>query len=346
MREPPPAASAAATEPGGRPGPVLGIDVGGTKVAAARVEGDAALDAIERPTDLASSAALLDGIEGAVAELVAVTGPPAAIGIGLPSQVEFATGRVLASVNIPLEGVALREELGVRLGAPVFADNDANCAALAESRLGGPEPVANLVMLTLGTGVGGGVVIGGRTFRGASGLGAELGHVVVDENGPPCPGRCPSRGCLESLCSGNALERDAAELGGARPDTLLGRIVADRGSVDGREVVDAARDGDAYAAELLERLGVHLGAGLAGLINAFEPERVAIGGGLSRAADLFLAAARREAGARALPVIFERVSISVARAGSLAGVIGAGLLAACELERERLEERPVTGRGR
>ena len=127
----------------------------------------------------------------------------------MPSQIEYATGTVETSVNIPLTGVPLREELGRRFGVPVFVDNDANCAALAEAHILGED---NLVMLTLGTGVGGGVVIGGMTFRGAHGLGAELGHMTLNPDGPPCPGNCPNRGCIEAYCSGQALERDATEL--------------------------------------------------------------------------------------------------------------------------------------
>lgn len=311
--------------------PVIGVDVGGTKVAVAHVDDGDASGGFEQPTDVSSTEGLLAGVEAAVEKLSASTGRPAAVGVGVPSQIEYASGRVVSSINIPLEGVALREELARRLGAPVFVDNDANCAALAESRVAEGGPVRNLVMLTLGTGVGGGIVIDGRIFRGAAGLGAELGHVVVNEDGPECPGRCPSRGCLEAYCSGQALGRDATEAGGARPDTPLGRAVAERGVAGGRDAVAAARAGDQHAARLLERLGTHLGVGIAGIVNTFEPEAVVVGGGLAEAGDLFMDAARCEASARALPAIFERVTVSLAQAGPEAGVIGAGLLAAQEL---------------
>lgn len=314
-------------------GPVVGIDVGGTKVAVAEVAGGEARHGVERPTDLSSAEGLLAGIEGAMREIAAEIGPPAAVGVGVPSQIEAGSGTVLSSVNIPLEGVPLREELGRRLGAPVYVDNDANCAALAEAQWAPERPARHLVMLTLGTGVGGGVVSDGRIFRGASGLGAELGHIVIDENGPECPGRCPSRGCLEAYCSGTALEREATAVGRDWPETMLGRAVAERGVATGRDAVEAARGGDRHALRLFEQLGTRLGVGIAGIVNAFEPEEVVIGGGLSAAGDLFLDAARREAGDRALRRISERVSISLARAGPAAGVIGAGMLAAQELER-------------
>jgi glucokinase len=301
---------------------VIGVDVGGTKVAAARIAGTEVLEPVVHPTDLSGSDALLSGIEAAIHEVAAATGDPEAVGIGMPSQIDFATGTIVSSVNIPFEGVALGEELGGRLGVPVYLDNDANCAALAEAQFIGDHPAQHLVMLTLGTGVGGGVVTGGRIFRGASGLGAELGHTVIDADGPECPGSCPNRGCLEALCSGTALEREATALG-------------DGERVKGKQVVAAAREGDAVALELLRELGRWLGIGISNFVNVFEPDHFVIGGGLSAASDLFLEEAVGEARARALPALFGRVEISVARAGNDAGVIGAGLLAAQELELNR-----------
>ena len=316
------------------PGPVLGIDVGGTKIAVGEIDGGGVRRALERPTDTSGTGALLAGVEAAAEEFLGQGGRPAAIGVGVPSQVDFATGTVVESSNIPLAGVALRDELAGRLGAPIVVDNDANCAALAEAQAAPEQPVArHLVMLTLGTGVGGGVVIDGRIFRGSSGLGAELGHMVIDQHGPECPGRCPNRGCLEAFCSGTALGREATDLGHEQPDTALGRVVAERGRASGRDAVAAAREGDAAALALLESLGTRLGVGIASLVNAFEPQRIVVGGGLSAAGDLFMEAAEHEAAARALPALFERVSLSLARAGPAAGVIGAGLLAAQELAR-------------
>jgi glucokinase len=297
---------------------VIGVDVGGTKVAAARVAGTEVVEPVVHPTDLSGADALMAGIEAAIREVTGRAGRPEAIGIGMPSQIDFATGTIVSSVNIPFEGVALGRELGERLGVPVYLDNDANCAALAEAQFVGEHPAQHLVMLTLGTGVGGGVVIDGRIFRGATGLGAELGHTVIDPDGPECPGSCPNRGCLEAHCSGTALEREAtARAGGER--------------VKGKQVVQAAREGDAGAQELLDELGRWLGIGISNFVNVFEPAHLVLGGGLSAAADLFLPRAVREAESRALPALFERVRISVAKAGNDAGVIGAGLLAAQEL---------------
>jgi glucokinase len=317
---------------------VLGVDVGGTKVAvAARRRGEVA-GRSEQPTVLESSSALLDGLEATAREVIARHGQPAAIGVGVPSQIVYATGTVETSVNIPLAGVGLREELGRRFGVPVYVDNDANLAAFAEARMLGCD---ELVMLTLGTGVGGGVVTAGRIFRGAHGLGAELGHFTLSPDGPPCPGNCPNHGCVESYCSGQALERDATELARDKPDSRLAGALGSDGRVSGRELVLAAERGDPDAVLVFDRFARMLGVAIAGYVNVFEPERVVIGGGLSRASHLYLDRAFQEAGVRALPALYRRVEISLAKRGPDAGVIGAGLLAAHEI-RNTEQANPTT----
>jgi glucokinase len=312
----------------------IGVDVGGTKIAAALITGREAIGAVEHPTVLTDVDSVIGGIESAALEVIAqAPTPPTAVGVGVPSQIDFATGRVLASVNIPLEGVELGRELQQRLGIPVYVDNDANVAALAEAQFTKGGPASNLVMYTLGTGVGGGVVIDGAIFRGATGLGAELGHAVIQYDGPPCPGACPNRGCLEALCSGTALEREAAAIATDFPDSPLGQAArAGNGRVRGTDVVAAADAGDVHALGLFDSLGMLFGVGLAGAINTFEPEQIVVGGGLSRASHHFLDRAVHEARARALPVLAARVEIALAQAGADAGVIGAGLLALHESE--------------
>jgi glucokinase len=324
---------AAASDPN-----VIGVDVGGTKVGAARIVGATCQCHVEQPTHLDSSDGLIDQIESVIREVIETEGEPGAIGVGLPSQIDFASGTVVASVNIPLEGVPLGEKLEERLGIPISVDNDANCAALAEAHFIEGGPAQHLVMYTLGTGVGGGVIIDGAIFRGATGLGAELGHVVIDWDGPECPGACPNHGCLEALCSGLALERDATEFAEDHPESRLGELLkkSDKGKVRGRDVVAAARDHeDEDALRLLERVGTFLGVGLSGAINTFEPEYIVIGGGLSQGADFFLDRAREEAKSRALPALADRVRIELAQGGPDAGLIGAGLLAAQEIDKKR-----------
>jgi len=314
--------------------PVVGVDVGGTKILAGAVRGAEVLESVERPTDVSNAEAVLSGIEAAVREVSRRDEPPTAVGIGAPSQIDHAAGRILSSVNIPVAGVHLRDDLSARLGTPVYLDNDANCAALAEAELADGGPVGHLVMLTLGTGVGGGVVVDGRVFRGASGLGAELGHLAIETDGPECPGNCPNRGCLEALCSGQALARDAGALGAGRPGSRLAELARERGGPPtGSDAVAAAREGDPDSLGLFERFGTSLGVGMAGLMNVFEPERLVVGGGLSAVADLYLPRAQEEARRRVLPEIGARVRISVARSGALAGLIGAARLAATERAR-------------
>jgi glucokinase len=311
---------------------VVGVDVGGTKIAVGAVQGASASNRVEHPTELSSTADLLDGLEATVREVISAAGPPQAIGVGVPSQIEYSTGTVETSVNIPLTGVPLRSELGRRFDIPVFVDNDANCAALAEAQL---VPCDNLVMLTLGTGVGGGVIVGGRIFRGAHGLGAELGHFPVNSDGPHCPGNCPNRGCLEAYCSGQALERDATELAEDKPGSRLADALGEDGKVSGPELVTAAEDGDSDALLIFDRFARMLGVGIAGYVNVFQPEQLVIGGGLSRASHLYFQRAVREAAARALPALWRRVEVSLGRGGADAGVIGAGVLAAQEIQNGR-----------
>ncbi|NLT05661.1 MAG: ROK family protein [Solirubrobacterales bacterium] len=319
-------------------GALVGVDVGGTKVAAAVVDGVEIVASVQRPTELAGAAELLDAIAEQAREAARRAGVTiGAVGVGVPSQVDAATGTALASVNVPFEGVPVRAELGMRLGVPIFVDNDANCAALAESRLAGPEPVADLTMLTLGTGVGGGVIAGGRIFRGATGLASELGHMVVDGARAPAEqgDAFPRPGSLEWHCSGRGLERAASEAAAGAAGGELARVLAERGRVSGRDAVAAARAGDAAALAVLARYARWLGIGIATVVNMLEPSRVAIGGGLSEAADLFLDAAVAEAALWALPALWERTEVALARGGPEAGAIGAALLAAHELPRNR-----------
>jgi glucokinase len=319
--------------------------VGGTKVAVAAVDGVTAKHAMQEPTITGSTGALLDGLEATVRGVIEQSGEPEAIGVGVPSQIDYATGTVETSVNIPLTGVPLREELGRRFGVPVFVDNDANCAALAEAHMLGED---NLLMLTLGTGVGGGVVIAGVTFRGAHGLGAELGHFTLNPDGPPCPGNCPNRGCIEAYCSGQALERDATELARDKPDSRLAQCIGADGMVTGRDLVEVAEAGDTDALLVFDSFARMLGIAIAGYVNVFEPDHLAIGGGLSRASHLFFDRAVQEAGMRALPALWRRTKIALAQGGADAGVIGAGVLAAQEIRgirtplRDTPRSRPPT----
>jgi glucokinase len=313
---------------------VIGVDVGGTKVSVAAMREGEISQPILRSTNLSGTEALIAQFVDCVA--VAADGEtPEAIGFGLPSVVEFETGRVRSSTNIPLADVPLRTVLSERLGVPVFVDNDATLAALAEAHDDGARGVVrSLVMLTVGTGVGGGIVIDGRVFRGATGAAGEIGHalVAIDERIPPATRHFPQPGSLEALAAGHVLDGLAREAAPAHPASALGRLLAERGAVDGRDAVDAALAGDEVAIELVATIGRRVGIGVANIINILDPEVVAIGGGVSSAGDLLLAPARAAAAEYVLPGVGTATEIRIARSGPQAGVRGAALLARTELD--------------
>jgi glucokinase len=318
-----------------RSGQLIGVDVGGTKVAVATLESERLGESLVEPTEASGAEQLIDEI---VAAVEAVRGPSTvAVGVGVPSVVEFATGHVRSSVNVPLANIDLRPVLENRLGLPVFVDNDATVAALAEAFDDAGRPVVdNLVLFTVGTGVGGGLVLGGRVYRGATGAAGELGHTLVGAElaeGAPPRGDFPQAGSLESLAAGRVLDHLAARIAADRPSSTLGKLAADGGRVDGHDAVNAAREGDPEATAALRLLGERLGIGIANAINTFDPDVVAIGGGVSVAGELLLGPAREVARRFALPGVGGRTEIRLARHGYQAGVRGAALLAGLELAR-------------
>ncbi|MBA2522815.1 MAG: ROK family protein [Solirubrobacterales bacterium] len=253
-----------------------------------------------------------------------------AIGLGAPCTMDRERGVCVSAVNLPLRDVPIRELVAERIGLPVFVDNDANTAVIAEHRRGVAQGARNVVMLTIGTGIGGGLIIDGRPYRGSSGAGAELGHVVVDLDGPPCQGSCPNHGCIESIASGTALGNEAARAAGLAPDSGLGIALAEGRRIDGRLVTDLGIDGDRVAIGVLEIIGRRLGAALSGLANVFDPDVIVIGGGVIAAGDLLLEPARDEFRSRALTPQ-RNVPIEAAAFGPDAGMVGAALMASEEL---------------
>jgi glucokinase len=313
---------------------VAGIDLGGTKVAVATLRDGELRESRLESTELSSGTALVDQI---VAMVQATHGEDLdAVGVGVPSVVEFETGRVVASVNVPLTDVPLRKVLGERLGLPVFVDNDATVAALAEAHDKELQMVArNLVMLTFGTGVGGGLVLGGRIYRGATGGAGELGHAIVGlglDREVPAPSEFPQPGSLESLASGHALDRLAAAAAAEDPDSELARLHARGKPSTGVDAVKAAHDGDSAAKHAVRLWARRIGIGVANAINTFDPEEVVLGGGAARAGELLLEPARKVARGYVLPGLGTRTRIRLAWHGVRAGVLGAALLALHELE--------------
>jgi glucokinase len=291
---------------------VIGVDVGGTKILSALLTREGAIEArVERDTTVSSQDALLAELDDAVDELKAACPDAAAIGFGIPSRIDQRRGRAISSVNIPLANLDFRDRMRERHGLPVAIDNDGNAAAIAEWKTGAARGAADVVMLTLGTGVGGGLILGGRPYRGATGSGAELGHIVVDFDGPLCA--CGGRGHLEAVASGKAASLVAQALYG--------------GEADSHELVRRAEAGEEKAAEALGRIGRLLGAGLATFVNIFEPELIVIGGGFGRESELLLGPAREVLARDGLVPGSETVKIVEAQLGADAGVIGAGMIA-------------------
>jgi glucokinase len=281
---------------------VIGVDLGGTKILAGLIDADGQVhETVEQPTPTSSQTALLDGLAAAVRELPG--DDVAAVGFGIPSRIDYPRGRALGAVNIPLRDVAFRDEMEQRLGLTIAMENDASCAAYAEFRHGAGRDTENFVMLTLGTGVGGGVVASGNLFRAST----ELGHMVIVEDGEPCQGACTGRGHVEAYCSGRAADKLAL--------SLLGANATAYDLVEQRHPV-------------FESIGHHLGVAIGSLLNIFGPERVAIGGGFGVAAfDLLLPAARRAVLLEALAPGGDELQIERAELGASAGLIGAGLVA-------------------
>lgn len=305
---------------------VIAVDLGGTKLAAGLVDREGAvLSRTVEPTDLSGEEALLAQLERVI-DAVAGEGF-SALGVGVPSTIDQRSGRAVTSVNIPLAGVDLRDRLEARFGVPVMIENDGNAAAVAEHRLGAGRGSRQMIMLTLGTGVGGGLILDGRLYRGAVGAAGELGHITIDVDGPPCQGACPGRGHLEALASGLAANELAAAAAAERPGGDLGRAAAAGRVVDARLAAELAGEGDGDAKDVLDHVGFHLGVGIASYVNVFNPEVVVIGGGFAEAGELLLAPARKVVAERALPPSRDDVEIVLAQLGSDAGLVGAGLVA-------------------
>lgn len=307
---------------------VIGIDAGGTKLLGGVVdEGLVVHHRVRRQWRGADRQETLDIMLDAVDEVRAAAPDVDAVGFGLPALVEAETGFCAWSNHLPIDGLPFRDLMSERLGLPVAVDNDANAAALAEHRHGAARGSDHALMVALGTGIGGGLVLEGKLYRGARGFGAELGHVVVDHDGEDCPGDCPGRGCLEVLASGSAIGRAGEASAAETPDSTLGRRMAEGGEITGGLVTELAHAGDEQSRDVLARIGERLGAGLSGLVNAFDPEVVVIGGGAVAAGELLLAPARSVVEIRALPPIAERVRIVPAHFGDESGMLGAALLA-------------------
>ncbi|MEZ0581025.1 ROK family protein [Nocardioides sp. MH1] len=296
----------------------VGVDIGGTKVLAVEVTGSgddlavAASAQVPMPGRDAPDAEVEEAVARAALD-VAAGRPLAAVGVSAAGLVDRERERVRFAAHLPWRDAPVRARLAALLGTTVVLDNDANCAAHAELVAGALRGTSAALLVTVGTGIGGAVVVDGRVHRGANGLAGEFGHVQVVPDGLQC--ECGLKGCWEQYCSGRALER-------------LTRVTL--GShLDGREVATLAREGDRTAREAFATIGTWLGVGIAGLVSAYDPEVVVVGGGVSAVGDLLLEPARSAlVGALQGTAYREVPAVVPTRFGPEAGAVGAALMAA------------------
>ena len=289
----------------------IGVDLGGTKILAGVLDRDGLVHRREsRPTPVSSQAELLAALDEVVDSLL--DEDVSAIGFGIPSTIDQRSGRAVSSVHVPLTDLDFRDRMADRFELPVGIDNDGNAAAIGEWRLGAGRGASNIVLLTLGTGIGGGLVVDGRPFRGSIGAGAELGHMVLDYGGDRCGGSCTGHGHFEAFAAGSSADKAAVERFGP--------------GADARRLVAAAQGGDQGAVDDLAELGHRLGAGIASLVNIFNPELVIVGGGFAEAGELIFAAARETLAVEGLRPARDLVRIVPAKLGPEAGMVGSALV--------------------
>jgi len=300
------------------------VDLGGSKILSVIAQGDGRrLGEDRRPTDAeAGQEVVLERIVSSLEEALAKAGlrqgDLAAVGICSPGPCDIDAGVLSSAPNLPgWRDVPICRYVEERLGVPARLENDANAAALGEHVYGAGRGCRHLIYMTLSTGIGGGLIIDGRLYRGATGVAGELGHMTIEPDGPLCG--CGNRGCLEALASGTAIAARGEELvaqGGSA------RLAQEEGELTAETVSCAADQGDIACQGIIRRAGYYLGVGLASYVNIFNPEVIIIGGGLTKAGELLLGPARAEMAARAMPEALKAVQLRPAELGDYAGVMG------------------------
>lgn len=312
---------------------VVGIDLGGTtvKIAFLTIDGSM-IDNWEIPTDNSNEGANITGdiaksINEKLTEWKHNKEDVLGVGMGAPGPFDYETGVIYNTVNLGWpDNFPLKESLERDLDLPVILDNDANCAALGEMWKGTGEGYKNLVCVTLGTGVGGGIIVDGKIVQGAKGAAGEIGHITsIVENGAPC--NCGKSGCLETISSATGIVRIAKEKLAENPNSSLQKILQDNGSLSAKDVFDQANAGDVLANDVVSFVALHLGLVLANIANTLNPEKIVLGGGVSKAGDVLLKPVNEYFKKYSFSAVAQSTVIDVATLGNAAGVIGAALLA-------------------
>ncbi|MBR7092091.1 MAG: ROK family glucokinase [Clostridia bacterium] len=311
----------------------IGIDLGGTNIAAGVWDDDSGrlLSKMSRKTRLPRPAEeIMQDMAAAAQEALAAAGLTAAdaasLGVGCPGTCNLDTGVVEYANNLQFKQVPLRQRLQELTGLPVFLENDANAAALGEAVAGAARGAENCVCITLGTGVGGGILIGGKIYNGYNFAGAELGHIVIVVDGEACT--CGRRGCWEAYASATALIRQTRAAMQQHPDSLLWQWAPTLDAVNGRTAFDAMRAGDAVGKQVVDRYIYYIACGLINVVNIFQPEVLCIGGGICHEGETLLAPLRRYIEQERYSKYSARQTrLTVASLGNDAGIIGAAVLA-------------------
>lgn len=300
---------------------VVAVDIGGTKTAVALLNQDLEILTLKTFTTKKEKEPFIRALISEIKQL----GAYQAVGIAVAGTVD-PSGTIIAAPNIPLGGVNFKEILAKKLKTQVFLDNDANLAAVGEKLKGAAKQFQSFVLLTVGTGIGGGIFINGQLYRGSLGAAGEVGHMIIQADGPQCS--CGRFGCLEALASGTALEKAAEHFVNSNPQSALAlALKKTKQKLDGRLLAELAKTGNAEAVKLWQRVGYYLGIGLGSLINIFNPEAVLLGGGLLAEEKLFLNTAKKTAAATVLDSRARETPVIKARLGQKAGLIGAAGLA-------------------
>ena len=319
--------------------PVLAIDIGGTKMMAAVITSEGrmlASDVCPTRADKGVSS-IIERLFATIDELlgqdITEVSDPGGIGIACAGGIDTVMGMITQSPNLPgWHDVPLAEIVSERYKVDAYLINDASAAALGEHRFGAGKGINNLVMITLGTGIGGGIVINGELYLGAHGSAGEIGHMIIDVNGPPCA--CGSNGCLESFASGKALARSAINrIKQGEESSLSGMVEGRIDEITSEDVGAAAKDGDVLALDVFSRAAYYLGIGLVNLVNIFNPEMIVLGGGMVEQFDLLIEPARQIMSERAFKIAAQGVDIAAAQLGNDAGVYGAAAYAIDQIKR-------------
>ncbi|RBW70561.1 ROK family glucokinase [Bacillus taeanensis] len=317
----------------------VGVDLGGTTIKMAFIsEKGNIVEKWEIPTDITNEGKnitkdIAKALQDQLQELGEKKEKLVGIGMGAPGFIEMETGFIYQAVNIGWRNYPLKESLEEETGLPVIIDNDANIAALGEMWRGAGDGAKDLLCVTLGTGVGGGIVANGEILHGTNGMAGEIGHItVLPEGGTPC--NCGKTGCLETIASATGIARVAAAGIKEAPYSVLADIFQKSGELTSKDIFDAVEQGDLYAKEVVNHICFHLGLAIANLANAINPEKIVIGGGVSKAGNLLLTPLQKSFETYALPRVAEGSDFAIATLGNDAGVIGGAWLVKTKLAKK------------